>query len=202
MTIEEKRLQLIKSFKDGNQEAFNELAEGLISVRNIMSKRYLTDDTSYMDEDDITQIFYESVFTVLIKEDIESICYRFNQLVNTRMTRKIESMFETHNNDKDLCELYACIRYENDHKSIEDIAIENRLHDDILKAIKKNKSIDERDKEIIIKFFGINGDDGKSIQVLSKEYKISRNRVCQIIDKGIRRMRHSKVPSMLIDYLD
>ena len=48
MTIEQKRLELIKSFKEGNQNAFNELAEGLISVRNIMIEMYLTDDTSYM----------------------------------------------------------------------------------------------------------------------------------------------------------
>ena len=39
MTIEQKRLELIKSFKEGNQNAFNELAEGLISVRNIMIER-------------------------------------------------------------------------------------------------------------------------------------------------------------------
>ena len=202
MTIEQKRLELIKSFKEGNQNAFNELSEGLISVRNIMTKRYLTDDRSYMDEDDITQIFYEAVLTLLLKEDIESICYRFNQLINTRMTRKIESMIESHNIDKDLCELYACIRYEKyDHKSIEDIVMEDRFHDDMIKAIKRNRSIDERDKEIIIKFFGLNDDNEKSIQSLSKEYKISRNRICQIIEKGIRRLRHSRVPVMLIDYL-
>ena len=70
-----------------------------------------------------------------------------------------------------------------------------------IKAIKRNRSIDERDKEIIIKFFGLNGDNEKSIQTLSKEYKISRSRICQIIEKGIRKLRHSRVPVMLIDYL-
>ena len=79
--------------------------------------------------------------------------------------------------------------------------MEDRFHDDMIKAIKRNKSIDERDKEIIIKFFGLNGDNEKSIHALSKEYKISRNRICQIIEKGIRRLRHSRVPVMLIDYL-
>ena len=118
-----------------------------------MVERYLTDDTSYMDEDDITQIFYEAVFTVLLKEDIESICYRFNQLVNTRMTRKIESMIESHNVDKDLCELYACIRYEKyDHKSIEDVVIEHRFHDDTIKEINsiillKKFYLEEKPKE-------------------------------------------------------
>ena len=87
------------------------------------------------------------------------------------------------------------------HKSIEDIVMEDRFHDDMIKEIKRNKSIEERDKEIIIKFFGLNDDNEKSIQSLSKEYKISRNIICQIIDKGIRRLRHSKVPVMLIDYL-
>ena len=174
-----------------------------MSVRNIMVKRYLLDDTSYIDEDDITQIFYEVVLNVLLKEDIELICNRFNQLVNTGMSRKIEAIIETYNKDKDLCELYACIKYEKyDHKSIEDLIIENSLHDEILKALNSNKYINERDKKIIIDFFGINDGKEKTLRILSKKYGLSRDRIRQIIEKNLRRLRHPKTSRMLIDYLD
>lgn len=60
----------------------------------------------------------------------------------------------------------------------------------------------ERERDVIIKRFGLYGYRQHTLEEVGKEYGISRERVRQIESKGIRKLRHPKRKSKLRDFLN
>ena len=53
------------------------------------------------------------------------------------------------------------------------------------------KMLDTRDREIVELFFGLGGSQPLSLEEIGEKYNLTRERVRQIKDKALARLRHS-----------
>ena len=76
------------------------------------------------------------------------------------------------------------------------------MHDSLRKDIKRVlSSMNHREAEIVSCFFGINGEPLMSLDEIGARYALTRERVRQIKEKAIRRMRKLKSARTLKTYL-
>jgi len=77
-------------------------------------------------------------------------------------------------------------------------AMDSLLHDNILKAL---NILSEREQEIIKARFGINGGKGKTLEELGKVFGFSKERIRQIEDIAIKKLRDSQSINHLRDFI-
>ncbi len=76
------------------------------------------------------------------------------------------------------------------------------IHDEFMRAdiIKALAVLNEREKDIVIKHFGLNNEQALTLEEIGKKYGISRERVRQIESAAIRKLRSPKVRELLEAY--
>lgn len=76
------------------------------------------------------------------------------------------------------------------------------IHDEFMRAdiIKAMAVLNEREKDIVIKHFGLNNEQALTLEEIGKKYGISRERVRQIESAAIRKLRSPKVRELLEAY--
>jgi RNA polymerase primary sigma factor len=79
----------------------------------------------------------------------------------------------------------------------EEVLIESSLHDDINVVL---KFLSPRESEIVQCRFGLNGKRPMTLRQVSRRWKVSRERVRQIQNKAIKRLRHSFCSRLLRTY--
>lgn len=136
-----------------------------------------------------------------IKQDVKLISYskwwiiqrmqaaleRENKL--QRETLEIETNEETFFNE----EMYNennCLDYEDNDFDYNEIANNKYLIERI------TSQINDREKDIIYRYYGINQNERYTLEEIGKEYKLTKERVRQIIDKAMTKMRSE---ALLID---
>lgn len=208
MRITEKRQKLIKEFKEGNVDAFLELADGCKSILNIMCDKYNSTSIT-IDKDDIEQIFYESILELIHTKITDDNCKYFNSYLNQMTDRKISSIIKK--NEKEQCTSMNIndileerfqefiSKYSFNCSSFEDSLINSFLHDEIIELM--NKKLTERERSITMKYFGFFGDEDISMRVLGEEYGVTADRIHQIIAKSLRKMRYPSVSKYLRPYM-
>lgn len=82
--------------------------------------------------------------------------------------------------------------------SPQDIAFASMLHDDLMEAM---DGLTEREKEIISRRFGLNGDTPMTLDDVGKQFGLTRERIRQIEAKALRKMQHPRRAYKLKDYL-
>jgi RNA polymerase primary sigma factor len=99
---------------------------------------------------------------------------------------------------------------ENEEGTMIDLYVDNNskrvdhdvMHDSLRKDIKRVlSSMNHREAEIVSCFFGINGEPLMSLDEIGARYSLTRERVRQIKEKAIRRMRKLKSARTLKTYL-
>ncbi len=75
----------------------------------------------------------------------------------------------------------------------------NALTDDMEKAL---NMLTEREKLILTMYFGLNGKDPLTLEDIGKELKLTRERIRQIKEKAIQRLRHSTRAKYLKGYIE
>lgn len=75
----------------------------------------------------------------------------------------------------------------------------NALTDDMEKAL---NMLTDREKLILTLYFGLNGEDPLTLEDIGKEMKLTRERIRQIKEKAIQRLRHSTRAKYLKGYID
>lgn len=76
------------------------------------------------------------------------------------------------------------------------------LHDSLCKEIDRVIStLTSREAGIICFYFGLNGEQPKSLEEIGEKYNLTRERVRQIKEKAIRRLKHTSRSKILKTYL-
>ena len=74
-----------------------------------------------------------------------------------------------------------------------------KLKDEICQSL---DTLKEREKQVIKMYFGIDRDSALTLNEIGKELSLTRERVRQIKEKAIRRLRHRSRSKALFDNLD
>ncbi|MDN3549594.1 sigma-70 family RNA polymerase sigma factor [Mucilaginibacter aquaedulcis] len=77
------------------------------------------------------------------------------------------------------------------------------MTDSLSQEIKRSLSIlAERDREVIILFFGLGGYAAHSLEEIGEKFNLTRERVRQLKDKALMRLRHNSKSNLLQSYLN
>ncbi len=79
----------------------------------------------------------------------------------------------------------------------EDATIEHTRNEDIEQAL---ATLNTREEDILKRYYGLGGNDPHTLEEIGKVYKLTRERVRQIRDRAILRLRTSPEGSMLAEY--
>ncbi|HEY4149243.1 MAG TPA: RNA polymerase sigma factor RpoD/SigA [Chitinophagaceae bacterium] len=75
---------------------------------------------------------------------------------------------------------------QNDEPGTDRVVLEQSLHNEIVRGL---KVLEQRDRDIVELFFGIQGGQPMSLEEIGDKYNLTRERVRQIKDKAITRLR-------------
>lgn len=84
-------------------------------------------------------------------------------------------------------------------KNVEEEAINKSLINDIKKAL---GCLTEREREVIEQRFGLNTGYGKTLEEIGIEFNVTRERIRQIEDKALMKIKRSSIGKGLIDYYE
>lgn len=79
----------------------------------------------------------------------------------------------------------------------DDVTIEHTRSEDIEHAL---ATLNTREEDILKRYYGLGGNDPHTLEEIGKVYKLTRERVRQIRDRAILRLRTSAEGSMLAEY--
>ena len=86
-------------------------------------------------------------------------------------------------------------------ESIEDTVMNSNLHDEIIDLFDEC-NLTNKEKNVLILRYGLNGDDPMTLDYVGKIYKVTRERIRQIEAKALRKIRKSKKVRKLSIYID
>jgi RNA polymerase primary sigma factor len=88
---------------------------------------------------------------------------------------------------------------QDDHQAPpDDLLLSESLRNEITRAL---KGLPEREAEVIKLYFGLEGNRGLNLEQIGQEFNLTRERVRQIKEKGLRRLRHHSRSRVLRQYL-
>lgn len=108
------------------------------------------------------------------------------------------SLDDPYSSDKDDNALVDYLTDEYQESPDED-TYSNALSEDMEKAL---NLLTDREKLILTLYFGLNGKDPLTLEDIGKELKLTRERIRQIKEKAIQRLRHSTRSKYLKGYFD
>ena len=78
----------------------------------------------------------------------------------------------------------------------------NLINESLSEEIKRSLStLTEREREIVVLFFGLGGSSPLSLEEIGEKFNLTRERVRQIKDKALQRLRHTSRSTILKSYL-
>jgi len=75
--------------------------------------------------------------------------------------------------------------------------LERGLREDVRKCL---STLSERERQIIIMYFGLSFEEAQTLQVIGERMGLTRERIRQSKEKALARLRHSGQKSLLLDY--
>lgn len=79
------------------------------------------------------------------------------------------------------------------------MTMRNTLKEEIIRAL---NTLEEREREVIYLYFGLGGDPEMTLEEIGKRYRLTRERVRQIKEKALRKLRHPTRGRKLMPYAD
>ncbi|WP_419803513.1 sigma-70 family RNA polymerase sigma factor [Mucilaginibacter sp.] len=86
----------------------------------------------------------------------------------------------------------------NKEPNTDSMLIDESLAEEIRRSL---SSLTEREREILILFFGLGGNSPFSLEEIGEKFSLTRERVRQIKDKALQRLRHTSRSKILKSYL-
>jgi len=83
--------------------------------------------------------------------------------------------------------------------SIEDSVLSSNLSDELIKIL--DKALDTKELEVIKRRFGFYG-QVETLEEIGKDYNVTRERIRQIEEKALKKLRSQKYKNMLADYMN
>ncbi len=88
---------------------------------------------------------------------------------------------------------------QDDHQALpDDLLLHEALRQEIRTAL---QGLSKKEAEVIRLYFGLDGTGGRNLQEIGQEFNLTRERVRQIKEKGLRRLRHASRSRALRQYL-
>ncbi len=87
---------------------------------------------------------------------------------------------------------------ENDNPETDSLLIDESLSEEIKRSL---STLTEREREIIVLFFGLSTNHPLSLEEIGEKFNLTRERVRQIKDKALQRLRHTSRSKILKSYL-
>ncbi len=87
---------------------------------------------------------------------------------------------------------------DNKEPNTDSMLIDESLAEEIRRSL---SSLTEREREIIMLFFGLSGSSPFSLEEIGEKFTLTRERVRQIKDKALQRLRHTSRSKILKSYL-
>tara|TARA_R110001592_G_scaffold138636_2_gene358081 strand:+ start:4242 stop:5078 length:837 start_codon:yes stop_codon:yes gene_type:complete len=107
------------------------------------------------------------------------------EIIETPKTPSCTSLNDVINEDGD--ELYCLIEDKNSTTESEIFSQDDKIKEEIKNILSK---LDPREKEVLESYFGINKDyDGMTLEAIGEKYNLTKERIRQIKEKAIRRIR-------------
>jgi len=78
----------------------------------------------------------------------------------------------------------------------EDEMDKNEINDVIFKLVEE---LEGREKDIIVKYFGLNGKKAKTLERIGDEHGLTKERIRQIVEKALKKMRSSALCNSALD---
>ena len=88
---------------------------------------------------------------------------------------------------------------DDDAESPDEQTYDHALSEDMVKAL---DTLSDREKTILTLYFGLNGEDPLTLEEIGKKLKLTRERIRQIKEKAIQRLRHSSRAKYLKGYVE
>ncbi len=199
----EEERKLIEAYKLRNDiSARNKLIEHNLKYACQLANTYRNKGLSFSDLiSEANNGLIDAIEKYDIKQDVKLISYskwwiiqrmqaaleRENKL--PRETLEIESSEETFYNDE-MYDENSCLDYEDNDFDYNEI-INNKY---LIERI--TSQISDRERDIVYRYYGINLNERYTLEEIGKEYKLTKERVRQIIDKAMTKMRSE---ALLID---
>lgn len=199
----EEERKLIEAYKLRNDiSARNKLIEHNLKYACQLANTYRNKGLSFSDLiSEANNGLIDAIEKYDIKQDVKLISYskwwiiqrmqaaleRENKL--PRETLEIESGEESFYNDE-MYDENSCLDYEDNDFDYNEIANNKYLIERI------TSQINDREKDIIYRYYGINQDQRYTLEEIGKYYNLTKERVRQIIDKAMTKMRSE---ALLID---
>ncbi|MFH0893957.1 MAG: RNA polymerase sigma factor RpoD/SigA [Bacteroidota bacterium] len=86
----------------------------------------------------------------------------------------------------------------NDDKATDDLMIKESLSKEIDRSL---SSLTDREKDVVLLFYGIGENHGHTLDEIAERFDLTRERVRQIKEKAIRRLKHTARSKLLKSYL-
>lgn len=199
----EEERKLIEAYKLRNDiSARNKLIEHNLKYACQLANTYRNKGLSFSDLiSEANNGLIDAIEKYDIKQDVKLISYskwwiiqrmqaaleRENKL--PRETLEIESSEESFYNDE-VYDENSCLDYEDNDFDYNEI-INNKY---LIERI--TSQISDRERDIVYRYYGINQNEKYTLEEIGKEYKLTKERVRQIIDKAMTKMRSE---ALLID---
>src|ERR1700760_1667226 len=87
---------------------------------------------------------------------------------------------------------------QNNEPTTDDFLMEESLSQEIMRSL---VTLAEREREVIVLFFGLGNNYPLSLEEIGEKYNLTRERVRQIKDKALQRLRHTSRSNLLKSYL-
>lgn len=199
----EEERKLIEAYKLRNDiSARNKLIEHNLKYACQLANTYRNKGLSFSDLiSEANNGLIDAIEKYDIKQDVKLISYskwwiiqrmqaaleRENKL--PRETLEIESSEETFYNDE-MYDENSCLDYEDNDFDYNEIMNNKYLIERI------TSQISDRERDIVYRYYGINQNERYTLEEIGKDYKLTKERVRQIIDKAMTKMRSE---ALLID---
>ena len=80
----------------------------------------------------------------------------------------------------------------------DDSVIQDSLREEIKRIL---KSLSPRESEIVSAYFGLDGNDGPTIEQIGEKYDLTKERIRQIKERAIKRLQKARYSKSLKSYL-
>jgi len=115
-----------------------------------------------------------------------------------RIANSHVSLDDPYSNDKDD---NALVDYLTDKDQVlpDEATYEKALSDDMERAL---DTLTDRERKILVLYFGLNGEDPLTLEQIGQQLSLTRERIRQIKEKAIQRLRHSTRSRFLQGYIE